>query len=135
MIVQSFSPRPITGGASGWLRQEFRELELLDDITTLAYRSILPKEINGLTRGIRIKQYRDWKGHDYVPKNVHRSIIWSLNSPFIQASIEEESDWKLIKRKKNEKKVNSAKSTDGGVEVPRAHLQAALGSIPIKGVK
>ena len=135
VIVQSFSPRPITGGASGWLRQEFRELELLDDITTLAYRSILPKEINGLTRGIRIKQYRDWKGHDYVPKNVHRSIIWSLNSPFIQASIEEESDWKLIKWKKNEKKVNSAKSTDGGVEVPRAHLQAALGSIPIKGVK
>ena len=58
VIVQSFSPRPlITGGASGWLRQEFRELELLDNITTMAYRSILPKEINSLTRGIRIKQY------------------------------------------------------------------------------
>ena len=57
MIVQSFSPRPITGRASDWLRQEFCELELLDDITTLAYRSILPKEINSLTRNIRIKQY------------------------------------------------------------------------------
>ena len=109
MIVQSFLPRPITGGASGWLRQEFRELELLDDITTLAYRSILPKEINSLTRGIRIKQYRDWKGHDYVPKNVHRSIIWSSNSPFIQASIEEESDWKLIKRKKKRKESQLSK--------------------------
>ena len=135
MIVQSFLPRPITGRASGWLRQEFHELELLDNITMLAYRSILPKEINGLTRGIRIKQYQDWKGHDYVPKNVHRSIVWSSNSLFIQASMEEESDWKLIEREKNEKKVNSAKSTDGGVKVPRAHLQAALGSIPIKGVK
>ena len=38
-------------------------------------------------------------------------------------------------KKKNKKKANSAKSTDGGVEVPGAHLQAALGSIPIKGVK
>ena len=28
VIVQSFSPGPITGGASGWLRQEFHELEL-----------------------------------------------------------------------------------------------------------
>jgi hypothetical protein len=33
VIVQSFSPSPIVGGASGWLRQEFRELEILDEIT------------------------------------------------------------------------------------------------------
>ena len=39
------------------------------------------------------------------------------------------------KKKKNKKKANSAKSTDRGVEVPGARLQAALGSIPIKGVK
>ena len=38
-------------------------------------------------------------------------------------------------KKKNKKKANSAKSTDRGVEVPGAHLQAALGSIPVKGVK
>ena len=56
VIVQSFSPRPITSRASGWLRQEFCELELLDNITMLAYRSILPKEINGFTRNIRTKQ-------------------------------------------------------------------------------
>ena len=37
MIVQSFSPGPITGGALGWLRQEFCELEILDEITILAY--------------------------------------------------------------------------------------------------
>ena len=36
---------------------------------------------------------------------------------------------------KNEKKANSTKSTDGGVKVPGAHLQAALRSIPVKGVK
>lgn len=37
VIVQSFSPGPVTGGASVWLRQEFCELELVDEITILAY--------------------------------------------------------------------------------------------------
>jgi len=35
IIVQSFSPRLIICGASGYLRQEFRELELLDEISKL----------------------------------------------------------------------------------------------------
>ena len=54
MIVQSFSPGPITGGASGWLGQEFCELEILDEITTLAYNSKLPKCINGQIRNARM---------------------------------------------------------------------------------
>ena len=37
IIVQGFDPKIITGGASGYLRQEFRELELLDEITKLKY--------------------------------------------------------------------------------------------------
>ena len=56
-IVQNFSPHPITGGASGWLRQEFCELELLDDITNMAYNLILPKSINSDIRHLQIKQY------------------------------------------------------------------------------
>ena len=35
IIVQGFDPNMITGGASGHLRQEFRELEVLDEITKL----------------------------------------------------------------------------------------------------
>ena len=57
IIVQSFSPGPIMGGASGWLRQEYRELELLDDITKLAYQSMLPAQINGETRNVQMHQY------------------------------------------------------------------------------
>jgi len=33
IIVQGFNPKIVTGGASGYLRQEFRELEILDEIT------------------------------------------------------------------------------------------------------
>ena len=37
LILQGFDSLKITGGASGALRQEFRELELLDEITSLIY--------------------------------------------------------------------------------------------------
>ena len=37
LIIQGFDPQRITGGHSGYLRQEFRELELLDEITRLRY--------------------------------------------------------------------------------------------------
>jgi hypothetical protein len=37
IIIQDFDARKITGEASGYLRQEFRELELLDEITKLQY--------------------------------------------------------------------------------------------------
>jgi hypothetical protein len=38
-------PGKITGGASGALRQEFRELELLDDITRLRFEDKLPSKV------------------------------------------------------------------------------------------
>src|ERR1700683_3680792 len=41
VIVQSFSPQLITCGASGYLRPEFRELELLNEISKLRYEGQL----------------------------------------------------------------------------------------------
>ena len=45
LILTSFHTSKITGGASGALRQEFRELELLDDITKLRFKDKLPRKI------------------------------------------------------------------------------------------
>jgi hypothetical protein len=42
VILQGFDPKKITGRASGALRQEFRDLELLDEITKLHYLGKLP---------------------------------------------------------------------------------------------
>ena len=39
LIMQSLQPSMITGGCSGWLQQEFRDLEILDEITRLAFHS------------------------------------------------------------------------------------------------
>ena len=58
VIVQSFSPRLITCGASGYLRQEFRELELLDEITKLRYEGNLPHHIQGKFRNPLIRAYK-----------------------------------------------------------------------------
>ena len=37
IIVQGFNDKYLTGGITGDLRQEFRELELMDEITKLRY--------------------------------------------------------------------------------------------------
>jgi len=52
IILQGFNLKQITGGASGWLRQEFRELEILDEITQLKCESLLPKQVDGHWRNI-----------------------------------------------------------------------------------
>ncbi|KAF8575817.1 hypothetical protein K439DRAFT_1649436 [Ramaria rubella] len=50
------TPNKIMGGASGWLRQEFRELEILDEITKLRYEKKLPTNITGDRRNIIIRE-------------------------------------------------------------------------------
>ena len=129
IIVQSFSPGPITGGASGWLRQEYCELELLDDITKLAYQSMLPAQINGETRNVQIHQYRAWRGQDYMPKNIHKAIAWSLQAPYKQLPLEKQSQWKFVEKKSNK---NSVFVRSQESVVP---LQAAVGSVAIRGIK
>ena len=79
--MQSLQPSVITGGCSGWLRQEFRDLELLDEITRLAFHSQLPPEINGHSQNTFIRQFCSWKGLNYVPENLHLSIKWSAQCP------------------------------------------------------
>ncbi|TDL13767.1 hypothetical protein BD410DRAFT_734922, partial [Rickenella mellea] len=70
------------GRASGALRQEYRSLELLDEISRLRYEGQLPAHIEGDRRNTLIKKFQDWKGQNYVPKNVHPAIQWSSKSPF-----------------------------------------------------
>ena len=52
IIVQGFDPSNIMGGANGYIRQEFRELELLDQITKLRYENALPDDIDGHRRNL-----------------------------------------------------------------------------------
>ncbi|KAF8813192.1 hypothetical protein BYT27DRAFT_7029571, partial [Phlegmacium glaucopus] len=84
-IINGIHPSKITGGASGALRQEFRELELLDNITALKFDDKLPINIAMADRrNILIDLFRKWKGEKYVPATVHSAIRWSKTDPFLE---------------------------------------------------
>jgi hypothetical protein len=81
IIIQGFDPKIITKGCSGYLRQELRELEILNDITKFEYDKQLPEHINGLLRNNRVRQYQQWKGTDYIPEKVDQCLKWSFTNP------------------------------------------------------
>jgi hypothetical protein len=103
IIIQGFSSAKMMDGCSGFLRQEFRELELLDEITLLKYEGRIPDSagINGHRRNILIQQFRKWKGANYVPLNIHPSIAWSKEDPFITDTTVNDSPWSLVNQKNN----------------------------------
>jgi hypothetical protein len=99
LIMQSFHPEVIMGGCSGWLRQEFRDLEILDEITKLVFESELPKEIDGNRRNSIIRLFRIWKGVHYVPETMHPVIKWSDKcvNPLQPKVLD--SPWHVVNRK------------------------------------
>ena len=85
LILNTIHPSKITGGASGTLRQEFRELELLNNITTLIFNEKLPRKVAmGDRRNILIDKFREYKGKSYMPLNMHKAIRWSKSDPFLE---------------------------------------------------
>jgi hypothetical protein len=75
VIVQGFDERKMTGGMNGFLRQEFRELEILDEITRLRFEDKLPRSVTGIYRGQLISSFRNWKGNNSEdPAHFHIAI-------------------------------------------------------------
>ena len=102
----------MTGGIAGSLRQEFRELELLDEITRLRYLGQVPPCVVGITRNELIHSFRRWKGENFIPKSMHRAIKWSQRRPFPIDPATEDSPWTVIKTSsKEDKSLDSQKVT------------------------
>ena len=107
LIIQGFDPQRITGGHSGFLRQEFRELELLDEITRLRYLGKLPhSELQ--TRRALIHWFRTLKGEDFVPKATHAAIHWSKDNPIELEEPDDDIDFELLKKSDETKKKEKA---------------------------
>jgi hypothetical protein len=124
VIVQSFSPRLITCGASGYLRQKFRELELLDEITKFRYEGKLPDHIQGHFRNPLIRAYQKWKGIDYLPVLIHPALKWSGIDPMPLLSVVTDAPWQIIDKKKKEDKMEVTSIQSGFV--------TAQGSVSVK---
>jgi hypothetical protein len=101
--VQLFSPQLITCGASGYLRQEFCELELLDEITKLRYEGRLPDHIQGNFRNPLIRTYQTWKGTNYVPDLTHPALKWSAKDPLPLLPVITDATWQLVEKKQANK--------------------------------
>ncbi|KAJ7216263.1 hypothetical protein C8J57DRAFT_1096189 [Mycena rebaudengoi] len=61
---------------SGYLREELRELEILDDITQLRFEGVLPKNVTGLYRIPLLRSYQAWKGANYELAHLDNAISW-----------------------------------------------------------
>ncbi|RDB23163.1 ATP-dependent DNA helicase PIF1 [Hypsizygus marmoreus] len=61
VLLQGFDERKITHGISGYLRQEFRELDLLDEITAARCAGTVPDNVEGTTRNQLIGSFKYWK--------------------------------------------------------------------------
>ncbi|KAF8573415.1 hypothetical protein K439DRAFT_1280229, partial [Ramaria rubella] len=75
------------------LRQEFRELEILDEITKLRYERKLSTNITGDRSITIIREYQLWKGTSFVPKHVHAALRWSNDDPFPLLEVTRDADW------------------------------------------
>lgn len=105
LILNGINSQTITStsnnGLSGNIRQEFRELEVLDEISKLRYEGTLPEHIIGNIRRDIITHYRHWKGAFHVPTNVHPALEWSKTSPFVLAPCDNVK-WRVISGKKKD---------------------------------
>ncbi|KAK0197649.1 hypothetical protein F5146DRAFT_1130516 [Armillaria mellea] len=85
----AFDPRKIQGGCSGHLRQEFRELELLDHVTSMLYENELPSTVFGERRYDLLTRFQYHVGEAFVPPAVEPSIAWGPYDPVHPTSCSE----------------------------------------------
>lgn len=104
LIMQGFDANtlPVSGGISGELRQEFRDLEMLDEITTMIYTHSLPSNIYGNTRNALIHSYRSCKGKDCVPSKVHTLLTWSKTDEYDVVEVTENTRYLYLDKKQKE---------------------------------
>lgn len=76
VIIQGFNASVITSGIDGFLRQEFRDLETLDEITLMRYEGKIPNNVKGQFRIPFIQSYRKWCNKSHLSDNLHPAIGW-----------------------------------------------------------
>ncbi|KAJ7028864.1 hypothetical protein C8F04DRAFT_963572 [Mycena alexandri] len=96
IILQDFRTDKITCGMHGYLRQELRELELLDEITRLQYAGTLPRAVTGLYRRQLLRSYMKWKGDSADPAHFHPSMHSTnseLDARHLTRSFDDYGEW------------------------------------------
>ncbi|RXW13797.1 hypothetical protein EST38_g12057 [Candolleomyces aberdarensis] len=61
IMIRDFKESKLQGGLSGYLRQEFRELDILDEITKLRYHGSLPPTVVQKLRDSTLSAYKEYQ--------------------------------------------------------------------------
>ncbi|KAH6888907.1 hypothetical protein BKA70DRAFT_1121355, partial [Coprinopsis sp. MPI-PUGE-AT-0042] len=125
VILQGFDTTKITKGVHGFLRQEFRELDLLDAITQHRFDDTLPGHIWGNLRNPMIRAFQLWKkeiGDKSHEDLWHPAQRWtkSLDDNEIRKSKSNDATWdstvlqsyKILKKKRNRAKTHAVALSD-----------------------
>ena len=126
-IIQPFDETKITKGTSGYLRQEFHELELLDEITKHKFNGTLSKKINGKLRNTILHEYRGLKGMAYCPNTVPAPLKWTTKNPMNNLPLVTNSPWTFIDKNKTTKKYWSQTN-----QITNQYFVSAKGTIPFE---
>ncbi|KAI1783184.1 hypothetical protein LXA43DRAFT_904069 [Ganoderma leucocontextum] len=78
LIIDDFEASKLQRGASRALQAEFRDLELLDEISKLRTDNKLPDSVRGETRGEMISSFLATCPSDYVPPRADDGIDWNI---------------------------------------------------------
>ncbi|KAJ7892096.1 hypothetical protein B0H14DRAFT_2335465 [Mycena olivaceomarginata] len=96
VILQGFVANLITSGISGFLRQEFRELEMLNEITRLRYEGQLSEEVVGSDRIELLHSYQRYRGGNYDPEGIHDATCWRNGDEPRSIPVVKRSRWQLV---------------------------------------
>ncbi|RPD54685.1 hypothetical protein L226DRAFT_428259, partial [Lentinus tigrinus ALCF2SS1-7] len=111
------------------LRQEFRELELLDEITRLRYLGQVPPTGVGITHNELIHSFCKWKDENYMPAVMHSAIKWSSDDPFSIQDKLDNSPWTVINSQK------STKQEDNGEPESKKAQKDTSGFVTAQGTQ
>ncbi|KAJ7707222.1 hypothetical protein B0H16DRAFT_1345312 [Mycena metata] len=75
-IISGFDEKVIIGGLPGHIRQEFRELKMLDEITRLRETNQLPPYVTGIYRGQLLTSFKKWRKNTPDPDHFHPAILF-----------------------------------------------------------
>jgi hypothetical protein len=93
-LIQDFSDHKITQGISGWLRQEFRELNVLDEVTHLRFEQSLLEGVFGPLRNPLIRSYYLWLEDKRDNLDWHPSIQYEAHESRLKP-VEADGTWDI----------------------------------------
>ena len=88
------------------MRQEFRELELLDEISKLRFEGKLHKSVLDERQNELIKSFWDGKGMEYILQAMHKAIRWNYRDPLNELEVEDLL-WRIVQGASNNNKLEN----------------------------